>query len=128
MKDNYYNTVIVGAGASGLYCACALEPADAGSAIILEKTKKAGSKLLMSGSGQCNITHGGTIKDFISHYGNNGRKIRGVLQKYNNLDLCDFIEGMGVMLAEREDGKVFPVSMSSNDVLRALLQKIKDKK
>ncbi len=127
MKDNYYNTVIVGAGASGLYCACALEPADAGSAIILEKTKKAGSKLLMSGSGQCNITHGGTIKDFISHYGDNGRKIRGVLQKYNNLDLCDFIEGMGVMLAEREDGKVFPVSMSSNDVLRALLQKIKDK-
>lgn len=127
MKDRFYNTVIVGAGASGLYCACALEPASAGSAIILEKTNKAGTKLLMSGSGQCNITHGGTIKDFISHYGHNGHKIRGVLQKYNNLNLCSFIENIGVRLIEREDGKVFPVSMSSNDILRALLQKIKDK-
>ena len=127
MKDKYYNTVIIGAGASGLYCACALEPAVAGSAIILEKTKKAGTKLLMSGSGQCNITHGGTIKDFISHYGDNGRKIRSLLQKYSNLSLRKFIEDMGLPLMERDDGKVFPASMSSKDVLRVILQEIKIK-
>ena len=47
----------------------AARPNTALPALILEKTGRAGTKLLMSGGGQCNITHGGSIKDFIDRYG-----------------------------------------------------------
>jgi len=135
-NEMYYRNIIVGAGASGLYCACALgETAEKvqGSmyknsgheeTLILEKKSRAGIKLLMSGSGQCNITHGGFIKEFIAHYGDNGRRIRKVLQEHNNVELCRFMEKLNVPLTEREDGKIFPSSMDSRDVLEALLKEI----
>lgn len=120
MKEKYCKNIIIGAGASGLYCACIL----GGDTLILEKTARAGNKLLMSGNGQCNITHGGLVKDFIKHYGENGRRIRGILQKHSNAKLCGFIESIGVPLAEREDGKIFPISLKSKDVSEALLKEI----
>ncbi len=116
-----YDTIIVGAGASGLYCACALEGTKN---LILEKGKRPGLKLLMAGSGQCNVTHSGSIKDFLTHYGDHGKSIRGVLQRNNNIELCRFLSEIGVPTYEREDGKVFPMSMDSRDVLDALLRNI----
>ena len=117
-KNKYYKTIIVGAGAAGLYCASALSES-----LILEKTKRPGTKLLMAGSGQCNVTHGGSIKDFTEFYGDHGKKIRGVMQRHNNIELCRFLEDLGVPLTEREDGKIFPTSMDAHDVLNALLQR-----
>ena len=68
---------VVGAGAAGLlYAARDTSP---GRKLILEKTSHPGQKLLMSGSGMCNITHGGSIKDFPAHYGPGGGRIRGCL-------------------------------------------------
>lgn len=113
-----YDCIIVGAGAAGLFCA-----ASAGfriNGLILEKTKRAGTKLLMSGSGQCNITHSGSIKDFIGRYGKNGSRIRSCLYKYNNLHLQDFLRRNGIDTVTREDGKVFPKSMNARDILNML--------
>lgn len=140
-----YDAVIIGAGASGLFCAASADvdakganayanfPADAkGAAIhkdpgsfrglILEKTAHAGTKLLMSGSGQCNITHGGSIKDFISCYGDKGKKIRSCLYKHSNLSMMNFLKNNGIDVFERENGKVFPSSMNAADVLDMLLE------
>ena len=71
-----YDCIIVGAGASGLFAGARFDTAAEGcptkhrpAGLILEKTGRAGTKLLMSGGGQCNITHGGSIKDFIDRYG-----------------------------------------------------------
>lgn len=114
-----YDTIIVGAGAAGLYCGCALS---GGKNLILEKGKRPGLKLLMSGSGQCNVTHGGSIKEFLACYGDKGRSIRTCLQKHNNLELCRFLQGLGVPTVERDDGKIFPKSMKAQDILNALLE------
>lgn len=124
MKKSYYQNIIIGAGAAGLYCGCAL----GGDTLILEKTSRPGSKLLASGSGQCNITHGGSIKDFIGHYGSHGKNIRRVLQRHGNIPLRDFFESLGVSLLEREDGKIFPSSMKSMSILQALLRELERKK
>lgn len=118
-RKNYYDTIVIGAGAGGLFFGAAC-PASA-DVLILEKTKKAGTKLLMSGSGQCNVTHGGSIKEFLSCYGANGKKIRSCLYKHNNIELRRFLSELGVESYEREDGKVFPVSMRADDVRNALL-------
>ena len=92
---------------------------------MIEGSGKAGTKLLMAGGGQCNLTHGGSAKDFVVHYGDSGRYIRGILQKYNNVRFCRFMESLGVPVMEREDGKIFPASMNGRDVLKALLHRIR---
>ncbi len=114
-----YETIVIGGGAAGLFFGAA---APAGRDIlILEKTKQTGTKLLMSGSGQCNLTHCGSIKEFLLCYGKNGNKIRTCLYRHSNLMLCRFMEGLGVSLIEREDGKIFPRSMDAREVRGALL-------
>ena len=86
-----YETIVIGGGAAGLFFGAA---APSGRDIlILEKTKQTGTKLLMSGSGQCNLTHCGSIKEFLLCYGMNGNKIRTCLYRHSNLALCRFMEG-----------------------------------
>ena len=74
----------------------------------------------MSGGGQCNFTHGGSIKDFITHYGKQGGRIRPVLYRFNNQAVIDFFKEQGVTAFEREDGKVFPRSMQARDIVSTL--------
>lgn len=121
MRGNFlkYDAIIIGAGAAGLFCAVNVK---VNSGLILEGTDAPGSKLLISGAGQCNLTHGGSIKDFVDHYGLGGKKIRSALYKASNLKMMEFFESHGIPLTEREDGKVFPRSMKASDVLEALLQ------
>ena len=114
-----YDCIIIGAGAAGLFCAASMEKKING--LVIEKTPRAGTKLLMSGSGQCNITHAGSIKDFITRYGENGRKIRTCLYRYSNIHMTDFMEKYGVRTVTREDGKIFPASMDAREVLDMLL-------
>lgn len=113
-----YQQIIIGGGAAGLYFA-SFCPVTNG--LILERARSPGRKLLLSGSGQCNLTHGGSIKDFIGHYGPGGSRIRSALYKGNNLLLMKFFTERGVALTEREDGKVFPRSMKARQVLELLL-------
>ena len=117
-----YHTIIVGAGAAGLYCAAHMT---SGSVLLLEKTQKTGTKLLMSGAGQCNLTHGGNIKDFLTCYGEKGSRIRSCLYGHSNLAVCDYFRSLNVKLTEREDGKIFPVSMDAHEVRDALLNAAK---
>lgn len=117
----YYDCIIVGAGAAGLFCGAVFPHKMNG--LILEKTKRIGTKLLMSGNGQCNITHDGSIKDFISCYGKNGGKIRSCLYQYHNGHLRTFLKENGIETFVREDGKVFPKSMDAKEIRDMLYQK-----
>lgn len=118
----YKKTIVVGAGAAGLFFGAAAPAFAGGDILILEKTDKIGTKLLMAGSGHCNLTHAGSIKEFLLCYGKNGSRIRTCLYRHNNLEYVRFMESLGVPCSEREDGKIFPVSMDSRDVKKALLE------
>lgn len=116
-----YDCIVIGAGAAGLFFGSTIEKRING--LILEKTSRAGSKLMISGSGQCNITHSGSIKDFVRCYGKNGGRIRSCLYRHSNTELMDFLESNGVATTIREDGKIFPASMDANDIRKLLLHK-----
>ncbi|WP_419823564.1 NAD(P)/FAD-dependent oxidoreductase [Anoxybacterium hadale] len=113
-----YDLIIIGAGAAGLFAGASLPNKING--LILEKSASPGKKLLMSGAGQCNLTHGGSIKDFITHYGARGKKIRTVLYRFSNDSVIDFFEKNEIALFEREDGKIFPKSLRAKDILDCL--------
>ncbi len=113
-----YDLIIVGAGAAGLFAGASLPCPVNG--LIIERKASAGKKLLMSGAGQCNLTHGGSVKEFISHYGKNGSQIRPILYRFNNLSVMKYFEKNGVSLFEREDQKIFPKSLQAQEVLNVL--------
>jgi len=114
-----YDLIIIGAGAAGLFAA-ANAPADR-RILLLEKTDTPGKKLLLSGSGQCNLTNSGDIKDFLPRYGANGKRLRSVLYPFSNLALMAWFENHGMTLTTRPDGKVFPASLNAHDVRNLLL-------
>ena len=123
-----YDCIVIGGGAAGLFYAAGDSGTQSGTGVrpaklILEKTTRPGQKLLLSGNGMCNITHGGSIKEFVSKYGEHGGRIRGCLYRHNNLQLMAMLEEAGVPLETREDGKVFPQSYKAKDILDALRAK-----
>ncbi|MDD8026392.1 MAG: NAD(P)/FAD-dependent oxidoreductase [Acidobacteriota bacterium] len=116
---NPCSVAVIGGGPAGLFCA--LRAAGSGRrVIVLEKKASPGRKLLLSGSGQCNLTHDGDIGSFLSRYGDNGGFLKPALMNFGNRDLIAFFEERGVPTAVESDGKVFPASRKAADVLNAL--------
>jgi predicted flavoprotein YhiN len=113
--------LVIGGGPAGLFCA--LKCAAAGrKAVLLEKMPSCGRKLLITGSGQCNLTHEGDIAGFFSRYGDHGAFLRPALLNFSNRDLVAFFESGGVPMTTLPGGKIFPSSMRASDVLGALLR------
>lgn len=112
--------LIIGGGPAGLFCG--LRVAGAGRhVIVLEKKSACGRKLLITGTGQCNLTHAGDITDFLSRYGDHGKFLRPALMNFSNLDLIHFFADQGVRTITEPQGKVFPESRKATEVLAALL-------
>lgn len=135
MTRSKYDIVIIGGGASGFMFAAQCDLSGR-SGLLLEGSSSVGSKLLMSGGGHCNITHGGPVKEFVYAYGDEGQALRRCLYKHNNLELAEWLNEHGVELADENGdpvwayygpgginnaGRIFPASMRSKDVLDAFL-------
>ncbi len=119
---NRYDVLIIGAGPAGLMAAISAKRKNPDKTIrILEKMKSPGRKLLITGNGQCNLTRGGDVRDFLKHYGDGGRFLKHALYSFTNTHLTDFFLELNCPVTEREDGKIFPASLQSQDVLAALL-------
>ncbi|MDO4574668.1 MAG: aminoacetone oxidase family FAD-binding enzyme [Planctomycetia bacterium] len=112
-----YDVLILGAGPAGLAAACFSQ----GKTLLLEKNASAGKKLLLAGSGHCNVTHGGDIRDFFPRYGLHAAFVKPCLMAFPNTALVRWLAEQGVPCVERNDGKIFPRSQNGRDVLNALL-------
>ena len=117
----HYHTIIVGAGPAGLFAAQALGQ-HRKSVLLLERNKRAGRKLLVSGAGQCNFTHAGPMEDFLNCYHDQAKFVKKALLSFTNKDTMHFFENLGVPYQIFPNQKVFPKSMKSEDVLGALLK------
>lgn len=116
-----YDCIVIGAGPAGLFCAShAARPGRR--ILLLEKNPGPGHKLLLSGSGQCNFTHEGTVPEFLSHYGEHGKFLKPALFSYPNQALIAFFKARGLGTGTDGNGKVFPESRRSEDVLALLLK------
>jgi predicted Rossmann fold flavoprotein len=89
---------------------------------VFESGNHPGRKLLLSGGGQCNITHAGGPEDFLPHYGGNGRFLKAALHAFPPQALLGFFRARGLEFVTREDGKVFPASLKARSVLDALVR------
>ena len=110
--------LVIGAGAAGLMAAG--QAAEAGAEVVLlEKMKRPGRKICISGKGRCNITNIADKTDFIDHFGRNGRFLRQAFNRFFSPDLMRFFEECGLELVKERGGRVFPASGKAPDVLKA---------
>ncbi|CCU77937.1 NAD(FAD)-utilizing dehydrogenases [Halanaerobium saccharolyticum subsp. saccharolyticum DSM 6643] len=120
--------IVAGAGPAGLFAAIqAAKNHQNKDIIILEKNSSAGKKLLISGSGQCNLTHAGDISLFFDHYGENYTFLMGPLYTFDNQQLMRFFENRGIEFRKARGGKIFPKSNKASDILNVLLKEAKSK-
>ncbi len=118
-----WDAVIVGAGAAGLMAA--IHAAERGRRVLLlEKGKKPGVKILMSGGTRCNITHDCDARGIIAAFGTNGKFLHSALAAHSPKDSIAFFNGEGVATKIEDTGKIFPVSNRAVDVLEALLKRL----
>src|SRR5438105_9890545 len=123
MSDSAWDVAVIGAGAAGLMAA--LRAAELGRRVhLLEKNRRAGVKILMSGGTRCNITHATDNRGIVEAYGPPGRFLHSALAAFSVEDTIDFFETEGVATKVEETGKVFPVSNKAADVLDALLRRL----
>ncbi|NYT17533.1 MAG: NAD(P)/FAD-dependent oxidoreductase [Methanomicrobiales archaeon] len=76
---------------------------------------------MITGSGQCNLTHDGDIAEFFSRYGDHGSFLRPALRGFTNRDLAAFFEERGLRMTVEPGGKIFPATKRSSDVLSILM-------
>jgi len=120
-----WDVVVVGAGAAGLLAAA--RAAERGRRVLLlEKNRRPGAKILMSGGTRCNLTHATDARGIVEAFGAEGRFLHSALSVLGPHDLVDLFEAEGVLTKlERETGKIFPASNKALDVLDALLKRLK---
>src|SRR4029077_2905496 len=92
--------------------------------LVLEKNRKAGVKILMSGGTRCNITQATDNRGIVAAYGPPGKFLHSALAAFSVQQTVDFFDAEGVATKVEETGKIFPVSNKAADVLAALLRRL----
>ena len=122
MADNstIRDVIIVGGGAAGLMAAASA--AERGrDVLLLEKNRKLGVKILMSGGTRCNITHNCDSRGIAEAFGRQGKFLRSALAALTPEEVIQKIEAEGVKTKVESTGKIFPVSNKAIDVRDALV-------
>lgn len=123
-----YDVIVIGGGASGMMAAG--QAAKRGkSVLILEKNKKLGEKLKITGGGRCNITNAEPdYHNFISNYGEAKDFLHSPFSQFGVKDTFTFFESLGLPIVVQARNRAFPSSENAIDVFKALEKFIKDNK
>lgn len=121
---------VVGGGAAGFFAAIhAKQTAPESSVVIFEQSKKVLSKVKVSGGGRCNVTNGTeSLKELVEGYPRGGKLLKKLFKQFNNRDTISWFEKKGVKLKCESDGRVFPVSDSSQTIIDCLMKEIDQSK
>ena len=118
--------VIIGGGAAGFFCAVNAAKMNRDLQVtIIEKTGKLLSKVKVSGGGRCNVTHSCfSITDMIKKYPRGAIFLKKAFHEFFTTDTIDWFNERGVALKTEPDGRMFPVTNSSQTVIDCLMNEI----
>ncbi len=124
--SNFINTqwdvVIAGGGPAGFFAAirCAeLNPSLR--VLIIEKASQTLGKVLISGGGRCNVTHSCfDPAQLINFYPRGGNELRGAFTRFQPKNTVEWFESRGVRLKTEADGRMFPITDSSETIANCL--------
>jgi hypothetical protein len=121
--------IVVGGGAAGFFAALACAEKNPDYQItILEKSQKLLAKVQISGGGRCNVTHACfDVKQLVKFYPRGEKQLLGPFTKFNPTNTVDWFTERGVQLKTEPDGRMFPVTDSSQTIIDCFLREAKQK-
>ena len=121
------SVIIIGGGAAGFFTAinaARLNPSL--KMIILEKSREVLSKVRISGGGRCNVTHHCFDPDLLSKaYPRGENVLRWSFEQFQAKDTVEWFSERGVELKTEEDGRMFPITDSSETIINCLMDEAK---
>lgn len=113
------NVVVIGGGAAGMMAAIAASQNNK-KVILIEKNRRLGKKLYITGKGRCNVTTNKDVSEIIENVCTNPYFMYSSLYTFTNKDLMEMIEKGGVKLKVERGDRVFPESDKSSDIIKCL--------
>ncbi len=115
----YFDRIIVGGGAAGFFTAINIAENNRSlKVLILERGKEVLNKVRLSGGGRCNVTHAEFIPaELVRKYPRGSKELRGPFHKFMTGDTIGWFEDRGVSLKTENDGRMFPVTDSSETII-----------
>ncbi|MGL2987055.1 NAD(P)/FAD-dependent oxidoreductase [Flavobacterium sp. RSSA_27] len=119
-----YDCLIVGGGAAGFFTAINIvERNPKAKVAILERGAEVLGKVRISGGGRCNVTHACfEPNELVKFYPRGEKELRGPFHQFCSGDTIEWFERHGVALKIEEDGRMFPVSNSSQTIIDCFLK------
>jgi predicted Rossmann fold flavoprotein len=122
-----WDLIAIGGGAAGYFGAITHAENGGGRTLILEKTSSPLSKVKISGGGRCNVAHDcQDPRALAKHYPRGERALIGPLHRWGVEDTIDWFESRGVTLKTESDGRIFPVTDSSQTIIDCLVEAAAD--
>lgn len=117
------DVIIVGGGAAGFFAAINIAEQNPDLKVaILERGKEGLAKVKVSGGGRCNVTHAEFIpSELVLNYPRGEKELLGPFHQFMTGDTIEWFEKRGVALKIEEDGRMFPVSNSSQTIIDCFL-------
>jgi predicted Rossmann fold flavoprotein len=121
-----YDVVVIGGGAAGMMAAG--RAASRGKRVLLiERNKRLGEKLRITGGGRCNITNAEPDeKKLLAQYGDAEQSLYSAFSQFGMKDTFSFFESLGLPLTVQANKRAFPESENALDVVQALERYLKD--
>ena len=122
-----YDIIIIGGGAAGFFTAINIVEMNPNLKVaILERGKTVLEKVRISGGGRCNVTHACFVpNDLVKFYPRGERELKGPFHQFCSGDTIEWFEKHGVELKIEEDGRMFPVSNSSQTIINCFQEAVK---
>ncbi|TGL76481.1 NAD(P)/FAD-dependent oxidoreductase [Leptospira yasudae] len=121
-----HKIAVIGGGAAGFFGAIQIASEGTCSVTLLEKGKQFLSKVKISGGGRCNVTHHCLDPETLSkNYPRGERELRWAFETFGPKDTIRWYEDRGVALKTEADGRMFPITDSSETILQTLFQEAK---
>lgn len=125
--NSKYEILIVGGGAAGFFTAINIAEKNPKLKVaILERGKTVLEKVRISGGGRCNVTHAEFIpKELAKNYPRGEKELLGPFHQFCSGDTIEWFANRDVELKIEDDGRMFPVSDSSQTIIDCFLNEVK---
>ncbi len=128
MIEKVWDVIVIGGGPAGMMTA-GVAAKNGAKVILLEKNKKLGEKLLITGGGRCNVTNSEfDNRKLLQKFKNNGKFLFSAFAQHSVKESLDFFHSRGMPTKVEKELRVFPVSDSAQSVWDVLVEEMQKNK